>query len=83
MTRTHHPQSDRRVSLLLVALAVPAPAALVLGGCYERVVDARGPGADQYQVSEPYQESSRIDRWIYGDDSDTRNRRGGTRLPKN
>jgi hypothetical protein len=39
----------------------------MLGGCYERVVGARGLGADQYKVSEPYQENSKIDDWIFGE----------------
>lgn len=44
-------------------------------GCYERTVSARGMGADQYDVSEPYQENSKIDDWIFGErPSSTRNR---------
>ena len=38
-----------------------------LGGCYTRVVSARGFGADQYEVSEPYQENSKLDNWVFGE----------------
>jgi hypothetical protein len=49
-------------------------AALGLSGCYQRVVAARGMGADRVQVEEPYQESGQIDRWIFGDDPSDRQR---------
>jgi len=66
--------STRWTKLVAVGLAV---AVLGAGGCYRRVVDARGPGRDQYEVSEPYQQDSKLDRWYYGERSD---RRGGSRL---
>jgi len=47
---------------------------LTLGGCYERVIEARGLGADSIQTEEPYQESGEIDRWIFGDDPATKQR---------
>ena len=43
--------------------------ALACGGCYERVVGAKGAAADQYDVSEPYQESSGLDNLIWGESS--------------
>lgn len=42
---------------------------LALGGCYERVVRATGPGAGQYQVQEKYQEDYWVDRQVFGEDS--------------
>ncbi len=51
-----------------------AVVALAAGGCYTRVVGARGPGADQYNISEPYQQDTRLDRWFYGEDKSRRNR---------
>lgn len=54
-------------------LAMLAAGASTLGGCYERVVGARGLGADQYRVSEPYQENSKLDDWVFGEQKrDTR-----------
>jgi hypothetical protein len=47
-------------------------------GCYERVVGAKGLGADQYGVQEPYQEQSAVDRWIWGDDAKDQARSGPT-----
>lgn len=49
-----------------------------LSGCYQRVTRATGFGADQYQVSEPYQESGRIDDWFWGKPPQNRT---GSRLP--
>lgn len=51
-------------ALLLASLGCVAAAAL--SGCYERVVSAHGFGADQYNVSRPYQESGAVDDWIFG-----------------
>lgn len=36
------------------------------GGCYERTVSAKGLGADQYQISEPYQSNNKLDDWLFG-----------------
>ncbi|MBC7835478.1 MAG: hypothetical protein H7Y88_10325 [Phycisphaerales bacterium] len=77
--------STLAVRRVLVGLSAVAACGLCLvgGGCYERVVGAHGPGADQYNVSDPYQESSEVDRWIFGDDAaEARTRSGGSRLPK-
>lgn len=46
-------------AILLVALCT-------IPGCYERTVAVRGLGADNYDVSEPYQENSAVDDWIFG-----------------
>lgn len=55
----------RPLGLGLAILALGAAAA-GLGGCYQRVVRAKGLGADRYNVSEPYQESSVVDDWLFG-----------------
>lgn len=52
-------------SVLLTVTASHA-AMFFMGGCYERVISARGFGADQYNVSESYQSSSAIDDWVFG-----------------
>lgn len=58
--------STRRWAFVMVGAAATV-AVLGLGGCYERVVAARGLGADQYTISEPYQENSKVDDWIFGE----------------
>lgn len=58
------PRKSAVCALITVALA--AAAAVALGGCYERVISAKGLGADQYQVSEPYQSDSAVDKWLFG-----------------
>lgn len=63
----------------LIASAIVVLAAVgTMGGCYQRVTRATGFGADQYQVSEPYQESGRIDDWFWGKPPQNRT---GSRLP--
>lgn len=66
--------TPRHCLLARNALVAVASAALVcgLGGCYERVVRASGPGADQYQISDPYAEDTKLDRWFYGESTSTR-----------
>ncbi|MBX3359615.1 MAG: hypothetical protein KF745_14445 [Phycisphaeraceae bacterium] len=49
----------------MMLLAIPA-AGLLMGGCYERVVGAKGPGSDQYSVEQKYQSNSAVDDWIFG-----------------
>lgn len=39
------------------------------GGCYERVVKAKGLGADSVTVQESYQENSKLDNWLFGEPS--------------
>jgi hypothetical protein len=43
-----------------------------LGGCYERVVGARGPGAGAVRVEQSYQTDNAVDRWIFGEQNDPR-----------
>jgi hypothetical protein len=73
-TGTAHAQSR---SILAVAVALCAAAACC-AGCYQRVTRATGFGADQYSVSEPYQESGKIDDWFWGKPPTSRS---GSRLP--
>jgi hypothetical protein len=69
-----------RANILRGAILLSGCAALgALGGCYERVVGAHGFGADQYSVSQPYQESGRIDDWVFGKTSKRTNK---TLLPQ-
>jgi len=51
-----------------VPVVLLAAIAMLLGGCYERVVSARGFGSERIQIEEPYQESGQLDRWIFGED---------------
>lgn len=53
-----------------------------LGGCYQRVVRAKGLGADQYNVSEPYQESGKVDEWLFGSPGPKNARPNNTKLPQ-
>ena len=55
-------------SPLLMSLAALAVAMVALPGCYERVTRAKGFGADGVAVSEPYQETSKLDNWIFGEE---------------
>lgn len=54
-------------TLLLVLVSLP--------GCYSRTVSARGMGADQYDLAEPYQENSKLDDWFLGERSESRRNR--------
>jgi hypothetical protein len=47
-------------------VGVLAACAISTAGCYERVIGAKGLGAENYNVSEPYQESGKLDEWIFG-----------------
>jgi hypothetical protein len=67
----------RQAIVLGILGAIAAAAVGGLGGCYRRVIGAKGIGADQYEISEPYQKDTRVDRWFYGSES----RRGGSKLP--
>lgn len=58
--------SGRRCVCVLV-LGVLCSAVLVEQGCYRRVVGARGLGASNYEISQPYQENSRMDDWVFGE----------------
>lgn len=61
-TRTTLRSAGTTGAAVMVLLAFAA----ALPGCYERVVKAKGLGADSVAVSEPYQESSKLDDWIFG-----------------
>jgi hypothetical protein len=60
-------------AILLIALCT-------IPGCYERTVRATGLGADQHDVSEPYQENSKVDDWLFGKKQETR--RNGSLLDR-
>lgn len=60
--------------LLATLSAVAVIGAILNTGCYSRVVEARGLGADRIETQEPYQESGQLDRWIFGDDPAERQR---------
>jgi len=60
-----------RTLVLPAALAALVAAVLVQQGCYRRVVGARGLGASNYEISEPYQENSALDDWIFGERNTT------------
>ncbi len=85
MSSQHHrsdvstPPAEQGARAVVVLAAGVVCIAFVgaLTGCYERVVNARGLGADQYSVSEPYQESdSRIDKWLFGPTPSAKQREG-------
>jgi hypothetical protein len=59
---------------MVSATALVVLAACAMPGCYTRTVEAKGLGADSYDVSDPYQENSALDDWIFGERQDTRNR---------
>lgn len=69
MSRTSEQTPAKRTAafpnVLLIVTAACA-ATFFMGGCYERVVSARGFGADQYNVSESYQSTSALDDWVFG-----------------
>jgi len=57
----------KKVHLSRIALiGVGAIAIFAMTGCYQRTIGARGIGAASHEVSAPYQESGRVDDWIFG-----------------
>lgn len=64
MPRPSAPSGARRFLGLAALSSLVLPAA----GCYERVVGARGLGAERIETQEPYQESGQLDRWIFGEE---------------
>lgn len=68
-------------ALHAVCLAALATSVIGLTGCYERVVRAKGLGADRYNVSEPYQESGQVDEWLFGSPGPKNSRPNNTKLP--
>ena len=56
-----------RDRLVFTCLAVAlAGVAVLQQGCYRRVVAVKGLGGSNYEVSEPYQQNSKIDDWMFG-----------------
>ncbi|MBX3386389.1 MAG: hypothetical protein KF768_07450 [Phycisphaeraceae bacterium] len=65
--RTNRPcQAATRAVVLLCASVILAGALAPISGCYRRVVKAKGLGADSVTVQESYQESSKLDDWLFG-----------------
>ncbi|MGD9690652.1 MAG: hypothetical protein AB7K52_13290 [Phycisphaerales bacterium] len=66
--------SKSRVRLVarLAVLVVTASFPVAGGGCYERVVGARGLGSDRIETQEPYQQDTEFDRWFYGEEKKAR-----------
>lgn len=58
------PRRSQRAACCCAALLL---AALALTGCYERVVRARGPGAERVRVQDPYQQNYEVDQWLFGE----------------
>lgn len=50
----------------VVRCALVVVVASGLGGCYERVIQAKGPGASGVQIQKPYQEDYKVDNWLFG-----------------
>ncbi len=77
------PLSNRlnRVMTLSI-LGVLGLCALSAAGCYHRVIGAKGLGADNYNVSEPYQESGQLDEWIFGSPGPSGRPVNNTKLPQ-
>jgi hypothetical protein len=73
---------NRRTTCAALALGVVLAGLAMAPGCYRRVVSAKGLGADQYEVSEPYQSNSRVDNWLFGEQKRTDGKRAGSRLPQ-
>lgn len=70
----------RRCVVVTAAVVGGAVVMTSLGGCYQKVVGARGLGADQYTIEQPdYEGNSWIDRNIFGV-SPSRTDRRGSRL---
>lgn len=58
--------ATRSLTAVLLFIALVG-CTLTLQGCYERTVGARGLGASNVQLQEPYQENSKLDDWILGE----------------
>jgi hypothetical protein len=70
----------RRIAGVLAAVSVTSVVMVSMGGCYKKVVGARGLGADQYTIEQPdYEGNSWLDRNIFGT-SPSRTERRGSRL---
>lgn len=62
------PVSLHRRSRLPLAVVALSAGVLCFGGCYKRVVNAEGIGADGIQVQQPNRSNSLVDRAIFGSD---------------
>jgi hypothetical protein len=63
-----------------IVLVVPCAMLVVLfqgaaSGCYSRVISAKGPASDQYQIQQPYQSNSKLDDWVFGTQQSPNNSR--------
>jgi hypothetical protein len=59
----------------LLKILVPlilAAGTFCLTGCYERVVSAKGLGAERIETQERYQQDTKVDRWFYGNEQKPR-----------
>lgn len=61
---------SKRLPTTLLTLAALAATAASLTGCYERVVSAKGLGAERIETQQPYQQDTEVDRWWYGTKED-------------
>jgi hypothetical protein len=63
----HRPMPRTRFLVSTMLMALVTGAALLQQGCYRRVVGVRGLGGSTYDVSEPYQQNSKVDDWLFGE----------------
>ncbi len=68
-----HRRTLQRLSFAGLTLAL-ALVAITQQGCYRRVTNVRGLGGSNYEVSEPYQQNSKIDDWVFGEQRDPNNK---------
>ncbi len=64
-TRNNSGQAVRTIAPAIAAAALLL-SVVAMSGCYERVVKAKGLGADSVTVHDPYQENSKLDNWLFG-----------------
>jgi len=57
-----------RISARAWSAAALCALGAIAGGCYQRTVAVRGPGAERTAVQEPYQETWMIDNLLLGED---------------
>lgn len=68
-------KTARRIILALPLFALPlAGLAVLAGGCEQRVVAARGPGADTVEISRPFYEAPSWEKKVFGDPNPPRRR---------
>lgn len=64
---THHSHRRVRIAKRVCVLASAVAAFALTTACEERIVEARGLGADSYQIQEPMYEQPTWERAIMGD----------------